>query len=256
MNKKEIAAALDRAVLEAKPRGRITAEYPAFSVADGYEVQDLLLGLQQARGDRLVGRKLGMTSKAKMQQMNLSAPIHGFLTNAMTVANGGSIELKGRIHPKAEPEIAFLTKRELQGPVSAAEALAALEGISLALEIIDSRFINYDFALPDVLADNCSSSGYVLASEICKYDPAVHNNLGIVLEVDGKPAQFGSSAAIMGDPLRAFLDLIHVLDKQGKSLAAGSVVLAGAATAAVPLAKGQWVRARGEGLGSAEFFVC
>lgn len=251
-----IAHTLFDAHKKGKALPRFTAGNPDFAIEHGYQVQRALLALHEASGARLVGRKMGMTSRAKMQQMKIDAPIHGFLTREMEICEGGELILTGRIHPKVEPEIAFITGRELRGRPSAGEALASVDGVLGALEIIDSRFENYDFELPDVVADNCSSSGFVCGNKILKPSELSNlENLGILLEVNGKAAQFGSSAAILGNPARSLADLVALLDAEGLSLPAGSLVLAGGATAAVPLKAGDFVRAEFQGLGSAEFRV-
>jgi 2-oxo-3-hexenedioate decarboxylase len=136
------------------------------------------------------------------------------------------------------------------------EAMAAVKGVLGALEIIDSRYENYDFQLPDVLADNCSSSGYVEGRKLVPPSELRDiENLGIVLEVNGAPAQFGSSAAILGHPGRSLAALVKLLHKRGRSLPAGSLVLAGGATAAIPLVAGDHVKASFQHLGTVEFRV-
>lgn len=249
----KIASTLDEAELGAKELQRFTAELPDFSISDGYKVQELILQKHLQRGAKLVGRKMGMTSKPKMIQMGISAPIHGFLTDRMQIRDGGELSLKGRIHPKIEPEVAFITGKDLKGKISIDEAFNAVSGITCALEIIDSRYQNFDFQLPDVVADNCSSSAFVLGSQLTK--PNEIDNLGIILEVNGNAVGFGSSAAILGNPLRSLVDLVSILHEEEKVLPAGSIVLAGAATAAVTLNAGDLVRVQMEKLGSAQIKV-
>lgn len=248
----QIADSLFSAKRDAKPVGKVTAANSSFGLTDAYHVQRALLELHLRNDEKLVGRKMGLTSKPKMQQMGVHEPIHGFLTSAMQIADGGEIALKGRIHPKAEPEIAFVLGRELRGRPSLAEAMAAVDGVCAALEIIDSRFQNFEFALPDVVADNGSSSGFILGGVMKKASAIDLANLGILLELDGKSQQFGSSAAILGHPGRSLAALAALLDAEGKHLSAGSIVLAGAATAAIPLASGSWVRATFQELGTVE----
>lgn len=251
----KISQALFEAKTNAAPMGKLTERFAGFRLGDAYEVQRNLLDRHLKAGERLVGRKMGLTSKPKMQQMGVHEPIHGFLTSAMQITDGATISLSGRIHPKAEPEIAFVLGRELKGRPSLAEALAAVDGVCAALEVIDSRFKHFEFALPDVVADNGSSSGFVLGSKLRSASSLDLANLGILLELDGKPQQFGSSAAILGNPGRSLAALAALLDAEGKSLPAGSIVLAGAATAAISLSAGSWVRASFQELGSVELFV-
>lgn len=251
----QLAQQLYEAKALARPVGKLTEANAGFSLPDAYEVQRNLLQRHLAAKETLVGRKMGLTSKPKMLQMGVHQPIFGFLTSAMRITDGGEIALKGRIHPKAEPEIAFVLKRELSGRPSLAEAMAAVDGVCAALEIIDSRFRNFEFALPDVVADNGSSSGFVLGGVMKRASSIDLANLGILLELDGKAQQFGSSAAILGHPGRSLTSLVALLDEEGKSLPAGSIVLAGAATAASNLAKGSWVRATFQELGTVEAFA-
>lgn len=235
---------------------RFTIANPSFSLADGYLVQAALRSLHEGAGARIVGRKMGMTSRAKMQQMKIDAPIHGFLTDRMEVVDGGAVSLAARIQARVEPEIVFVTKRTLSGRPSSSDALAAVEAVLAGLEIIDSRYENYDFQLPDVVADNCSSAAFVRGRVALRpRDLPELANLGIRLEIDGRPVQFGSSAAILGDPARSLAELVALLAAAGEELPAGSVVLAGGATAAVPLAVGQHVRGVFARLGTVEFRV-
>ena len=130
------AETLYRAIQSRKAIPRLTAEED-FSIAAGYEIQEELLKLQAGQ---VVGLKMGMTSKAKMLQMKIDAPIFGVLTKEMLIANRAQYSLSQLIHPRIEPEIAFLTKRELSGNPSGEEALAACESVASALEVIDSRY--------------------------------------------------------------------------------------------------------------------
>ena len=249
---KKIARELYAAHKEAREVDRFTARNPQFSLAEAYEAQRLLLEHHVKGGDSLVGRKMGLTSRPKMQQMGVHSPIHGFLTRSMQVTDGGEVALRGRIHPKIEPEIAFVLKRDLRGRPSVAEALAAVEGVCGALEVIDSRYRNFEFQLPDVVADNGSSSAFLLGAKLMRPGQLDLANLGITVEVNGRPQLFGSSAAILGHPGRSLAALAALLEENGESLPAGSVVLAGAATAAIPLSPGAWVRATFQGLGQME----
>jgi 2-oxo-3-hexenedioate decarboxylase len=241
---------------EAQALPRFTKSNPSFSISQGYQVQEELLKKHLSSGAKIVGRKMGMTSKAKMQQMKIDAPIHGFLTDEMEVTDGGRISLQKRIHAKVEPEIAFITGKDLSGRPSLSEALDGVKWVVAALEVIDSRYENYEFQLPDVVADNCSSSGFVLGQKKMRLGEISHlENLGIYLEVNGRAAQFGSSAAILGHPGRSLAELVALLGEEDKILPAGSIVLAGGATAAISLSVGDHIRARFQDLGDVEFWV-
>jgi 2-oxo-3-hexenedioate decarboxylase len=248
----QLAEIVDSAALNATEIPQLTDSH-TLSVDDAYAVQALSVARRRARGERLVGYKMGLTSRAKMVQVNVSEVIWGRLTDAMREEEGGTVRLSDYVHPRVEPEIAFLLKAPLEGEVSPAEALAAVAAVAPALEIIDSRYRDFKFALPDVIADNSSSSGFVLGN----WHPADADfgNLGISLEVDGRPVQVGSTAAILGHPIRSLVQAARLVSRWGERLEAGTIVLAGGATAAHGLAAGMSVQARFERLGSVGFSV-
>ncbi|HTN60407.1 MAG TPA: fumarylacetoacetate hydrolase family protein [Devosia sp.] len=220
-------------------------------IAAAYAVQARSMQHRYARGERVVGIKLGFTSRAKMVQMGVDEMIWGRLTEAMLIEDGGAVSASRFIHPRVEPEIAYLLKRPLMGAVSLVEAMAAVEAVAPALEIIDSRYADFRFSLTDVVADNSSSTGFTIGPW---HRPDLDaGNLGIILELDGRAVQLGSSAAILGHPARSLVAAARLTATHGHSLSAGDIVLAGAATAAVELAVGNHVRVRVQTLGNAEF---
>jgi 2-oxo-3-hexenedioate decarboxylase len=223
------------------------------SLDEAYEVQRLSIARRVARGERRSGVKMGFTSKAKMKQMGLDELVWGRLTDAMLVDDGQTIDLAHYVHPRVEPEIAFLLKTPLTGHVSMVQAAAALEAVAPAIEIIDSRYENFKFSLTDVVADNTSSAGYVIGPWC---DPRSDiSNLGMVLEINGKPVQIGSSAAILDHPLRSLVAAARIAAAAGEPLPAGSVIMAGGATAAEALAPGNYVRLAVQGLGETVLFT-
>jgi 2-oxo-3-hexenedioate decarboxylase len=224
---------LDAALLGAKAIPQVNLG----GVDEAYGVQAELVRRRLDRGEKLVGVKMGLTSKAKMAQVGVDQVIWGRLTDAMRVADGGTVSLEGFIHPRIEPEVAFLVRD------------GAIAAVAPALEIIDSRYADFKFTLPDVIADNTSAAAFVIGA----WSPVPSNvdNLGVLLEVDGAVAQVGSTAAILGDPRRAFEQGAIMVGE----LVDGWVFLAGAATEAVPLKPGSSVRAAVEGLGTASVKV-
>lgn len=247
----EFAQIVTDAYLGAYEIDKLTDRSP-FSIPEAYAIQAEALQILYKKGDRRVGYKMGLTSKAKMKQMGVHNPIYGVLTEKMRLASsasGSHFDFKGRIHPKIEPEIAFLIGKDIQGKVTAEEALAACSGVCAAMEIIDSRYRNFNFTLPDVIADNCSSSAFVLGETIRKPSEIDLGNLGMIMEVNGKPVQFGSSSAIYGHPAASLAELCSMLAEQDQGLRAGDIVLAGAATAAVSIEPGQKIKTLVQDLG-------
>jgi len=242
MDTRILAEELDAALLARREIPPLTKTHGDFSLPQAYEVQKLGLDKQLSRGEKIVGYKMGLTSAAKRQQMNLGEPIYGYLLESMRVR--GKLDVATGIHPKVEPEIAFITARELSGKITRDEALHACESVFPALEILDSRFVGFKyFSLPDVVADNCSSWRFVTGEPRAPRDPGGRR---MRMSIDGAVKQESDSNAISGNPLDSLVQLVQLLPHP---LPAGSLVLAGAATAAEMLAPGVKVRLEVEGLG-------
>lgn len=245
-----LAERLDTAALNATTTLQLAEP---MGLDDAYRVQAASIARRYARGQRRIGIKMGFTSRAKMAQMGIDEMIWGRLTDAMLVEDGGTIRFGTYVHPRVEPEIAFLLRAPLAGTISTPAALAAVEAVAPALEIIDSRYENFRFSLTDVVADNSSSSSLVVGPWASPHTDI--SNLGMILSVDGEPRQIGSSAAILGHPIRSLVAAARLADAAGEPLQAGDVVMAGGATAAEALRVGQHVRLEVQRLGRAEFSV-
>ncbi|GAA1571145.1 fumarylacetoacetate hydrolase family protein [Actinomadura kijaniata] len=240
---KALADALERATADRTAIPRLT-DTVAFDVPTAYEVQREGIARRIAAGERPAGVKMGFTSRAKMVQMGVDDVIWGLLTDGMLVES--VVDTAALIHPRVEPEIAFLVGAEIHNP---AEAATAVAGVAVGFEVLDSRYTGFSFTLPDVIADNASAAAFGFGTW---HPPRELANLGIVMEIDGRVAQTGSSAAILGDPYRSLRAAARVALAAGVPLRPGAVVLAGAATAAVPLPKDAHVRVTCAGLGSVE----
>ncbi|TAK48918.1 MAG: 4-oxalocrotonate decarboxylase [Xanthobacteraceae bacterium] len=248
----KLAEVVDEAARTASAIPQLT-DSEKLDVNQAYEIQALSLERRYKRGEQLIGVKMGLTSRAKMAQVGVHEVIWGRLTDAMRLEEGASLSRQRYVHPRIEPELAFLLKAPLSGEVSALEAMAAVEGIAPAMEIIDSRFRDFKFALPDVVADNSSSSGFVVGP--WSRPDQDFRNLGVVMEVDGRPVQIGSTAGILGDPMRSLLAAARLAGKALGGLKAGWIIMAGGITAAHPLAPGQHVRTVIQNLGAVSLGV-
>jgi 2-oxo-3-hexenedioate decarboxylase len=233
----------------------------ALTVEDAYAVQ---CGLIKRCGYHVAGFKMGMTSQAKMRQMNVHEPIFGFMAPSGVLQDGATIPRSAFGQPRVEAELAFILKRPLRWPVTTAEAMAAVGGVCLAIEVLDSRYSEFKFSLPDVIADNTSAVGFVLGSEVRSPNEIDVGNMGIVLEINGKPQAIASSAAVLGHPARSLALLVEMVNRyydegtrsqlqlrrQGTEvLDAGTVVLTGGITQAFAVDAGDTVRVAGDGLG-------
>lgn len=219
-----------------------------FTLEQAYEIQRASIARREARGERIVGVKLGFTSRAKMVQMGVDSLIWGLLTDAMIEEEGGDVDLRKYVHPRVEPEVCFVTRRAISGPLTSLEAVDYLEAVAPAMELIDSRFANFKFDLVNVVADNCSSAGLVVGPWSRRFDGLA--NLGVRMQFDGRDVQVGSTGAILGHPLRAFVQATRLMHGAGMTLPAGSLIMAGGATAAETLRPGLHVSCQvGSGAG-------
>jgi 2-oxo-3-hexenedioate decarboxylase len=248
----EFAMVLDEAARDVRPVAQIDPDRQ-LTLNDAYAIQKASIERRLARGERRVGVKMGFTSRAKMVQMGISDLIWGRLTSGMRIEEGAPVDFGRFVHPRVEPEIAFVLGKPLAGQVSAAEALACVEAVAPALEIIDSRYRDFKFSLTDVVADNASSSGFVIGPWS---DPRQDiGNLGLTMNIDGRVVQAGSTAAILGHPLRSLVAAARLAAEAGEPLQAGWVVMAGGATPAEWIKPGNAVSIEMERLGTAGFQV-
>ncbi|MCW5233239.1 2-keto-4-pentenoate hydratase [Verminephrobacter eiseniae] len=244
------AVALDSA---ARERREIDPPQQACTLAQAYQIQRASIAQRHQRGEQPIGIKLGFTSRAKMVQMGVDSLIWGWLTDAMLHADGGTLDFSDFIHPRVEPEVCFLTRRVIDRPLTMLEAVAYLEAVAPAMEIIDSRYRNFKFALEDVVADNCSSAALVTGAFSDDFRNLV--NRGVAMRFNGHAVQLGSTGAILGNPLRSIVQASQLLSQAEMSLPAGSLIMAGAATAAEALTPGLHVATEIGALGRVEFFV-
>ena len=230
----QVAELLDTAAYKAQEIDQFAPGH--FSLPEAYEIQRASIQRRVARGEKINGIKLGFTSRAKMIQMGVDSLIWGIITDQMVEEEGGIVDLKRYIHPRVEPEVCFVTRKDMSGPLTALEAVDYLEAVAPAMEIIDSRYRNFKFTLEDVVADNCSSAGLVIGAWSRNFDNL--DNAGVRLQFDGRNVQVGSTAAILGHPLRCIVQASRLLHGAQMTLPAGSLIMAGAATAAEALRPG------------------
>jgi 2-oxo-3-hexenedioate decarboxylase len=234
----------------------LTVEHPGLDRDLAYAVQEAGVRLLVAAGDRPIGFKLGLTSRAKQTQMGVDEPLYGELTEAMLLDVGQPLHTADHIQPRVEPEIAFLMGSELAGErVGAAQVLAATAAVAPAIEVIDSRYAGYSFTLPDVVADNASAARLVLGGVRHPVGGVDLRLVGCVLERNGRVHATAAGAAALGHPAAAVAWLVRALHRRGRGLAAGDVVLSGALTEDVPVARGDVVVARLDRLGTVELAV-
>lgn len=246
-----LAERVDVAQTEARAMPKLSDDFPAMTLADGYAVQNALRRRLLQRGHRQVGWKAGLTSRAKMVQMGVDVPSIGFLMAAMARPEGSAVRTDDLVHPRVECEVAFVTRAPLRGAaVTREEVLAATDFVLPAIEIIDSRYAGFKFDLPSVVADNGSSARYVTGGRPRRPQELDLSTLGVLMEKNGEPIGMAASAAVLGHPAEAVALLVKVLDELGEHLPAGSFVMSGGITEAVAVQPGDHVMARFQALGA------
>lgn len=247
-----LASALDQALCTGVPIAQWTGA-AAITLQEAYAVQALGMAQRCRRGDRKIGLKLAFTNRKAMAHLGVDAPVYGVLFAAMQVPDGGQLALQGLIRPRAEPEIAFLLSRRLDGAASLDQALRAVQAVAAAVEIIDSRYRDFHFSSADVVADNASACAFVLGPW---QPPSMElGALTVEVELDGKLVAQGSSASILDHPLQALMAAARLASDAGHPLEAGTIVLTGSATDPVVLSAGSHMVVHFAQLGSVGFSV-
>ena len=249
----DIAAELAAATRERRELAPFTDQHPDLDLDSAYAAQLAGIQIRLDAGERVVGAKLGLTSKAKQRVMNVDAPLHGLVTSGMLHPYGEPVDVSSLIHPRVEPEIAFLLGREVEAPATVTSVLAATEAVFCAIDVLDSRYENFRFTLPDVVADNASAGLFLMGPRALT--PAEAGDLallGCALRVDGEVVATAAGAAVMGHPAASVAWLVNQLAARKQRLEAGWLVFSGGLTEPVPLAPGTVVTAEFAGLGTVE----
>lgn len=247
----QLAEHCENAELQAYEITKITDDFPDMTYKDAFDIQWEIRRRKEARGHKIVGMKMGLTSWAKMAQMGVEQPCYGFLADYFAVPDGGEIKIDELIHPKIEAELAFVTKTPLKGPgVHIADVLRATDFVMPAVEIIDSRYKDFKFDLKSVIADNSSSSRFVAGGTMAKAEDLDLKNIGVVMELNGEVVQVGAGAAVLGHPASSVAMLANMLGERGEEIPAGTFIMIGAITAAVQVNKGDSFTVRYQDLGT------
>ncbi len=239
----KIAELLHNARLMKNPLPQLSKTGTVLSRLEAYEVQEKGIELRRRQSEKIIGLKMGLTSEGKRRQMNLDSPLYGELTMQMQLAHESTFSLSTQIHPKIEPEVAFLIGKTLSGVVTREQVLDSCTAVASSMEILDSRYEQFKyFSMEDVIADNSSSSFFVIGPWLQDFKKIDLHELHMKMSVNGQIVQQGFSKEISGDPLISVIQLCELLSKRNRKLEAGSIVLAGAATAAVELKPGQKIK--------------
>lgn len=234
-----LAGELYAALRERRVVAPLIERHPDLTIDDAYAISLGFLARRRADGERVVGKKIGVTSKAVQDMLGVHQPDFGFLTNWMQTGEVIDIDAKALIAPRAEAEIAFVLKDSLAGPgVTAADVIAATDYIAPCFEIVDSRIRDWKIGIVDTVADNASCGVFVLGE--AKADPRDHDlpALHVTVSKNGVALSEGYGHAVQGDPAQAVAWLANTLGAYGVTLDAGDVILSGSLVPLEPAAKG------------------
>ena len=247
----ELAAALYDARLTLVPIPPLTDADPDLTMADGYLVQQGVVRRYLADGDRIVGYKLGLTSKPMQTMLGVDSPDFAPVMASHVNVDGTAIEAASFIAPKLEAEIALVLGEDLAGPdCTPLDVVRAVEGVVASIELVDSRVADWRIKLPDTVADMASSGAIVIGGRTIPVADVDLRLLGMVFTRDGEVIATGAGAAALGNPAAAVAWLVRTLHTLGASLPAGSILMTGALHAAVPVAAGETYRAEFDRLGA------
>lgn len=234
-----LAAELYAALRNRSTVSPLSARHPSLAIDDSYAISLAFLARRCADGERVVGKKIGVTSKAVQDMLGVHQPDFGFLTDWMHVDGDIDVDAKALIAPRAEAEIAFILKDSLNGPgVTAADVVAATQWIAPCFEIVDSRIEDWKIGIIDTVADNASCGVYVIGKE--RLDPRDYDlpNLHVSVTKNGAALSEGYGHAVQGDPAQAVAWLANTLGAYGVSLDAGDVILSGSLVPLAPAIRG------------------
>ena len=248
---RRLADQLWQADQTAVPIPPLTDQHPDLSIEDAYAIQSVNIDRRIANGERICGRKIGLTSKPMQEMLGVDEPDYGVLLDGMFVEDGDVIDLQRLVQPRVEAEMAFIMERDLEGPgANTASALRAIAGALPAVEIVDSRVADWKIKLVDTVADNASSGLIVMGGRLRRVDELDLRLVGVAVSRGGELIDTGAGAAALGNPARCVAWLANKLASFGAKLHAGDVVLPGAVHKMVPVQPGDVFRAEFAHLGA------
>jgi len=230
----------------------LTETYPEMSIDDAYKISLHLNELRLADGERIIGKKIGVTSQAVMNMLKVGQPDFGFLTDKMVYSEGEDVPISGQlIQPKAEGEVAFILKKDLLGPgITAADVLSATDFVMAAIEVVDSRIEDWKIKIQDTVADNASCGVFVLGDRAIDPRDVDLATCGMVVEKNGAIISTGAGAAALNSPVNCVVWLANTLGEYGIPLKAGEVIMSGSLVPLEPVKAGDSMRVSVGGIGS------
>lgn len=250
MNINEIANEIQSHQKNGLELDKITTRYSKLTLENAYEIQKINSEADLQAGNQFIGWKMGLTSLAKQQSVGVNQPIYGRLLKSMKMTSK-ELSLEGLIHPRLEPEFAFIINKRLEGAnVSEEDVWEATESIMPAVEIIDSRYRDFSFNLIDVVADNASSAKFLISEQTFTPSQFQWEKIKVKMKLNDKLVQEGIGSDVMGHPVRSVVELVKMLHTSGLCVEPGMIVLTGGITEAIHVTSGDLIEVEFEQLGT------
>lgn len=246
------AKALYKALRSGEPIGPLTDTYNDLTIDDAYDISLETYAMRKADGEKDIGKKIGITSEPVMNLLGVNQPDFGFLTDAMW-AKDNVVDTSNMILPRAEAEIAFRLKSDLNGPgVTEKDVLAATESVAACFEVVDSRVTDWKIKIQDTIADNASCGTMAIGPNWVDLNQVDLLGCKAVVTKNGEPLSEGVGAATLGSPLKAVAWLANTLGERGIPFKAGEIILSGSLVPLEPVTTGDKMHVSIEGIGECE----
>jgi 2-oxopent-4-enoate/cis-2-oxohex-4-enoate hydratase len=232
----------------------LTDRYADITIDDAYRISTELLKRRIADGERVVGKKIGLTSEPVQKMLGVHQPDFGFLMDRMSYPDGATLSLKetGLIQPRAEGEMAFVLARDLAGAdVTREQVMAATEAVVPCFEIVDSRISDWKIKIQDTVADNASCGAFVLGTARVKPDAIDLAAARLTMFRNGEEVATGLGSAVQGHPAEAVAWLANTLGRFGIPFRRGEIILSGSLVPLIAAAPGDRFDLRIDGIGTA-----
>ncbi len=251
----QCAHRLNEAMDNQKTLVPLTTQHPGLTIDQAYAISLAFLDIRIGKGEKVIGKKIGLTSEVVQKMLAVHQPDFGFLTDKMLYSSGAEIVLKKElIQAKSEGEIAFKLKHDLVGPnITADDVLAATEKVFACFEIVDSRIENWNIKIQDTIADNASCGLFVMSEQGVDPNTVDFENCLMTIKNKGDVVATGKGSAALGSPLNCVAWLANTLGSYNIPLKAGDIILSGSLAAMITCEADDEMSVEIEGVGSAEF---
>ena len=250
----DVASELFDSLKQQKIIQPLTDRYPEIDINDAYQISRQFLSLREAVGEKVVGKKIGVTSSVVQEMLGVNQPDFGFLTDAMRVQNRSTFSIEDSlIQPRAEAEIAFILKEDLHGPgITKEDVMSAAHKILPCFEIVDSRIDNWNIKIQDTVADNASCGIFVLGEGECSPNKFAMDELEVEVYKNKKFLSSGKGSAVQGHPAQAVAWLANTLGEYNIPLLKGEVILSGSLVPLEPAIAGDRFAMELKGIGTCQ----